>query len=130
MQAAGIEKLADRALNTLSGGELQRVYLARCLVRQPKILILDEPATGIDTKAESDMCVLIDNYKKQNNAAILTVTHDWNSAYHHSDFVLMLNRRQFCYEPPAKAFTDDILRELFVIGGRVSSRLMNHLKQL
>lgn len=113
MHSAGIEQLAHRSLNTLSGGELQRVYLARALVRSPRILILDEPATGIDTKAESDMCVLIDKFKQSNNAAILTVTHDWNSAFHHSDYVLMLNRKQYSFAPPQEAFSDDILRELF-----------------
>ena len=113
LQQAGIEKLANRSLRTLSGGELQRVYLARALVRHPKVLIFDEPATGIDAKIESDMCLLIDRYKSENNAAILTVTHDWNSAFHHSDYVLMINRRQYCFLPPSEAFTDDILRELF-----------------
>lgn len=113
MQQAGIEKLANRSLNTLSGGELQRVYLARALVRNPKILVFDEPATGIDAKIESDMCLLIDRYKTEHNAAILTVTHDWNSAFHHSDYVLMINRKQYCFLPPSEAFTDEILRELF-----------------
>ena len=113
LQQAGIEKLANRSLRTLSGGELQRVYLARALVRHPKVLIFDEPATGIDAKIESDMCLLIDRYKSEHNAAILTVTHDWNSAFHHSDYVLMINRRQYCFLPPSEAFTDDILRELF-----------------
>lgn len=113
LHQAGIAKLANRSLNTLSGGELQRVYLARALVRNPKVLIFDEPATGIDAKIESDMCLLIDKYKSENNAAILTVTHDWNSAFHHSDYVLMINRRQYCFLPPSEAFTDEILRELF-----------------
>lgn len=113
MELAGIAHLADRPINTLSGGELQRVYLARALVRNPKLLILDEPAAGIDSKAEYDMCMLIDNYKKTNNAAILTVTHDWNSAFHHSDNVLMINRKQYCFSPPSEAFTDGILHDLF-----------------
>lgn len=113
LKKVGVEHLAYRAINKLSGGELQRVYLARCFIRAPKLVILDEPATGVDTKAESDLCILVDNFKKEFGASIVTVTHDWNSAYHHSDYVLMINRTQYCYAAPDIAFRDDMLRELF-----------------
>jgi len=113
MQEVGVEHLAYRQLSKLSGGELQRVYLARSFVRKPKILFLDEPSTGIDVKAEKDMCQIIDKYKKNSDVTVIVVTHDWNYAYYHSDKVLMLNRSQFCFAPPETAFGSEILRELF-----------------
>ncbi len=113
MKDVGVEHLAYRQLSKLSGGELQRVYLARSFVRKPKILFLDEPGTGIDIKAENDMCNIIDKYKKNQDVTVIVITHDWNYAYYHSDKVLMLNRSQYCFAPPQTAFTDEILRELF-----------------
>lgn len=108
-----IEKLYNRNLNSLSGGELQRGYLARAIVGDPKLLLLDEPASGVDTSAESDLVLILEEYKNNNNIAIVAVTHDWNAAYHHSDKVLMLNVKQFCFDVPCIAFTDENLRKLY-----------------
>lgn len=113
IEKVGLGHLMYRNLSTLSGGELQRAYLARAIAGEPKLLLLDEPATGVDTKAESDLCLNIDEYKNNTNALILAVTHDWNAAYHHSDKVLMINAEQLCYDVPEKAFSDDNLRRLF-----------------
>jgi len=62
LDSVGAKHLERRQLNELSGGELQRIYFARSIVRKPKILILDEPATGIDITVEKDMDILIDEY--------------------------------------------------------------------
>lgn len=113
LQEVGIEHLAYRQLGRLSGGELQRVYLARSFVRRPRILFLDEPGTGIDVKAEKDMCHIIEKYKKHEEITVIVVTHDWNYAYYHSDKVLMINRSQHCFASPQEAFREEILRELF-----------------
>ncbi len=113
LKEVGIEHLAYKQIAALSGGELQRVYLARSFVRKPQLLLLDEPGTGIDLKAESDMSRVIDNYKSNNDITTIMITHDWNYAFHHSDLVLMLNRELFCLAPPDEAFSDEILRKLF-----------------
>jgi zinc transport system ATP-binding protein len=113
LEKVGAGNLAKRPLNKLSGGELQRVYLARALIRNPKILILDEPATGIDWIGENDIHKIIDDYKTEFNATIIMVTHDWESAYHHADHVLMLNRQILCFDSPDKAFTEQCLRQTF-----------------
>ncbi len=113
MEMLGIASLAERPLNRLSGGELQRVYLARSLVRNPKLLILDEPATGVDTITEIDFSILLDNYLKQSNTTILMVTHDWEYAFHHSNKVLLLNKRVISYDSPKKIFTEEHLHKTF-----------------
>lgn len=107
------EDLAERALSRLSGGELQRVYLARSLIRTPRVVILDEPATGIDVVGSTDLYELLDDYQETHRATVLMVTHDWNAAYHHATHVLLLDGRQVGYGPPETALKEECLREAF-----------------
>ncbi|MFZ2323422.1 MAG: metal ABC transporter ATP-binding protein [Ignavibacteriaceae bacterium] len=107
------ENLANRTLSELSGGELQRVCLARSIVRNPKLVVLDEPATGIDAIGEADLYNLLEAYQEKSSATILMITHDWHVANHHSDFVLLLNRKQVSFGPPAEALSENNLRMAF-----------------
>ena len=109
----GIENLAERPLTKLSGGELQRVYLARSIIRKPKLLILDEPATGIDSVAEVDFSKILEEQQKMFNTTILMVTHDWEYAFHHSNKVILLNKRLIAFDSPKKAFTEENLKKTF-----------------
>ncbi len=113
LDSVGALHIARRPLSKLSGGELQRVYLARCLVKKPQLLILDEPSTGIDLKGEKDISHIIDEFHTGTKATIIMVTHDWESAYHHSDRVLLLNRELICFDEPECAFREDNLRRAF-----------------
>ena len=113
LKTVGAEHLADRPLSRLSGGELQRIYLARSIVRNPKILILDEPATGFDSTAEMDLNKTIENIHKVSDTTIIMVTHDWESAFHHSDRVAVLNKNLICCDTPDSAFSEDALRVAF-----------------
>ena len=113
LKAVGAEHLASRPLSRLSGGELQRIYLARTIVRNPQILILDEPATGFDSNAEMDLNNSIENIHKNSDTTIIMVTHDWDNAYHHSDRVAILNKNLICCDKPDSAFNEDALRIAF-----------------
>jgi zinc transport system ATP-binding protein len=119
--------LANRTLSELSGGELQRVCLARSIVRNPKLVVLDEPATGIDAIGEADLYNLLEAYQEKSGATILMITHDWHVANHHSDFVLLLNRKQVSFGPPAEALSEENLRIAFGhIGHLHKSKLINN----
>jgi zinc transport system ATP-binding protein len=107
------DKLANRTLSELSGGELQRVCLARSIVRNPKLVVLDEPASGIDAIGEADLYNLLEAYQQKSGATILMITHDWHVANHHSDFVLLLNRKQVSFGPPAESLSEQNLRFAF-----------------
>jgi len=113
LDQVGATNLAKKPLGKLSGGELQRIFLARSIIRKPKLLLLDEPASGIDVAGEMDFNNILEEYKKRQNATIIMITHDWESAYHHSDFVLLLNRVIICYDKPNKAFSEKWLRIAF-----------------
>ncbi len=109
----GAEHLARRSVSRFSGGELQRVYLARAFVRNPKLVILDEPATGIDVMGEADMYRLLEGYQKSSGATLLMITHDWEAAYHHSTHVIVLNRRLIGFGEPQRALSEKCLRQAF-----------------
>lgn len=113
MERVGADHLAHRPLSKLSGGELQRVCLARSIVREPKLVMLDEPATGIDAVGEADLYRLLEKYQKESSATIMMVTHDWHAATHHADQVLLLNRKQISFGTPEEALTEDNLRLAF-----------------
>jgi len=113
LSKVGAAHLANRSLSNLSGGELQRVYIARAFVREPELLILDEPVTGVDHNAEKDIHHIIDEYNHDASATVILVTHDWEAAYHHSDKVLLLNNRIICFGTPKEAFCADNMRGAF-----------------
>jgi len=113
LERVGASHLAYRQISNLSGGELQRVFLARSFVRNPDILLLDEPVTGIDLLGENDIHNIIEDYRKESKTIILMVTHDWEAAYHHADKVILINRNLISFETPDKAFSEENLRRTF-----------------
>lgn len=113
LERVGMAEKATRPLGRLSGGEMQRVYLARALVRQPRLLILDEPATGMDALGEADMYRLLEVYRREQHASVFMITHDWEVARHHASHVLLLNRRPVAFGAPADVLTGDNLRRAY-----------------
>ncbi len=117
LELVGARHLSHQPLRQLSGGELQRVYLARALIRRPRLLLLDEPATGIDAVGEDDMYAYIERYLGESGATVCMVTHDWLVAQHHSTQVLLLNRRVIACGPPAAALAEANLNQAFSHSG-------------
>lgn len=105
------EHLASRRLGDLSGGELQRVLLASALSQAPEILILDEPATGVDIYGEQLLCELLDGFKGR--FTIVMVSHDLPTAKAHADWVICLNRRTIAQGPPTAIFSTPALAATF-----------------
>lgn len=113
LDRVGARHLSERPLNALSGGELQRVFLARSLIRDPELVMLDEPAAGIDVAGAADLYELLERYQHHHDATILMVTHDWHVAYHHATQVLLLNRKQISFGRPSDVLTEGNLRQAF-----------------
>jgi ABC-type Mn2+/Zn2+ transport system ATPase subunit len=118
--------LADRArtaFGSLSGGQRQRVLLARALAQDARILLLDEPLSGVDRPSSERLLAVLDELRAEGRA-VLIATHDIAHA-RRSDKVLCLNHRQTAFGPPEEALTTEALQltyggELIVLpdGGR------------
>jgi len=113
LERVGATRLMARPIARLSGGELQRAYLARALVRKPDLVILDEPATGVDFLAEHDLNHLLEDYQRDSHATIVMVTHDLAAARHHASDVLVLNRQVIGFGPPEQALRRECLERAY-----------------
>ena len=106
-------KLADRPLGALSGGELQRVLLAQALMQEPEILILDEPAAGIDFTGEQLLCELLEKFRRRLGFTQLMVSHDLSMVAAHAAHVICINRTVFAAGEPNQVLTPEVLHETF-----------------
>jgi zinc transport system ATP-binding protein len=96
----GAGTLAQRQLSELSGGELQRVVLARALIRSPDLLVLDEPVRGVDYAGEAELYTLIGRLRTERGFGVLLVSHDLHVVMAQSDRVICLNRHVCCSGVP------------------------------
>lgn len=92
--------LLDKPMQKLSGGEHQRVLLARALLNQPQLLVLDEPTQGVDVNGQLALYDLIDQLRKELNCAVLMVSHDLHLVMAKTDDVLCINQHICCSGTP------------------------------
>ena len=112
MSRLGIENLAKRHISELSGGQRQRVFLARALVSDPRLLLLDEPTSGVDIKTRDEVMHLLDELNHQDVTVIMT-THEINAVAAHLPWVVCLNGGIVDEGPPARVFTPETLRRTY-----------------
>lgn len=92
----------DRPMQSLSGGELQRVLLCRTILRNPQLLILDEPAQGLDVNGQAELYNLISQLRDELNCGVLMVSHDLHFVMAATDEVICLNQHICCHGHPEK----------------------------
>jgi zinc transport system ATP-binding protein len=109
----GVESLLNHELKDLSGGEIQRVLLARALLAKPNILILDEPAQNLDVNAQMQMYKLIQDIHQHQNCAVLMVSHDLHRVMKESTQVLCLYHHICCMGRPESILKDSQFNDLF-----------------
>lgn len=108
-----IEPLMKSQMASLSGGELQRVLLARALLRQPDLLILDEPTQGLDQAAEERFYKLLAEIRDETGVGVLMVSHDLHVVMAESNRVVCLNGHVCCSGAPAQVSNDPKYLEMF-----------------
>ncbi|PLL14184.1 zinc ABC transporter ATP-binding protein ZnuC [Tabrizicola sp. TH137] len=123
----GVPEVAGRQMADLSGGQFQRVLLARALLSQPDILILDEPTQGLDQPGEAAFYRLIEEVRRETGVAVLMVSHDLHVVMAASDRVICLNGHICCEGTPRVVSTAPEYRALFGLGTQGALALYQHV---
>ena len=121
LNLTGVEHLKNKSLSNLSGGEFQRVLIARAISKQPELLVLDEPVQGVDFKGEIALYKLIKEISEKMKCGILLISHDLHVVMSATDFVVCLNGHVCCSGTPHVVVQDNKYKELF--GDRASNIL-------
>jgi|TARA_B100000965_G_scaffold390135_1_gene396632 zinc transport system ATP-binding protein len=109
----GVDHLIDKNLGNLSGGEFQRVLLARAISRKPELLVLDEPVQGVDFTGEIALYQLIKKISEKLNCGILLISHDLHTVMSATDHVVCLNGHVCCSGSPIDVAKDKEYKALF-----------------
>jgi zinc transport system ATP-binding protein len=109
LQQLWIHELSNRRIGELSGGQLQRVFIAKALVNNPKILILDEPVTGIDQQSIELFYSILRELNSKQKITIIWSSHDLDAVNKLANHVACLNRTLFFHGMSEKFFSDDKL---------------------
>jgi zinc transport system ATP-binding protein len=113
LQEVGAEQVIDSPIQTISGGEMQRVLLARALLREPQLLVLDEPVQGVDVVGQTELYNLITRLRDRHGCGVLMVSHDLHLVMSATDQVVCLNRHVCCSGHPEQVSNDPAFVELF-----------------
>jgi iron complex transport system ATP-binding protein len=110
----GAADLSDRSMDQISGGEKQRVILARALAQQPLLLLLDEPTLHLDIAAQVDLLHTLRRLAAENRYTVVVVTHELNLAAEYTDQVVLMQRgRCLRVGPPASIYQRELLEQVF-----------------
>lgn len=118
LERLGIGGLERRHIRDLSGGQQQRTFLARALIGEPRILILDEPTASVDVKTRDDILHLLVELNRTGITIVMT-THELNAVAAHLPWVVCVNRGIVAQGPPSRVFTAPILSRTFSAEMRV-----------
>ena len=126
LERTGVPGLEDRQITALSGGQLQRVLLARALLNDPQLLVLDEPTQGLDQPGIVAFYRLIEEVRAQTGAAVLMVSHDLLVVMRASDRVVCLNGHICCEGTPQAVSAAPAYRALFGAEAQGTLALYQH----
>jgi ABC-type Mn2+/Zn2+ transport system ATPase subunit len=112
LERLGLDGLGGRHIRELSGGQQQRVFVARAMLRRPRLLLLDEPTSGVDVRTRHDVMHLIHELHHDGLAIVLT-THDLNGIAAHLPQLVCLNREVIATGPPRQVITPDVLERTY-----------------
>jgi zinc/manganese transport system ATP-binding protein len=112
-EAVGAVELAHRCLGTLSGGELQRIFLAEALVSNPGVLLLDEPLANLDIRRENDLLQLVNNVVRSRSVTALLIAHNINPLLPFLDKVIYIANGKVATGKPKEVLTSEVLSALY-----------------
>ena len=112
LRIVGMEKFADTRIGEFSGGQQQRIFLARALAQEAEVLLLDEPVSGVDAPSQHEIFDLLRKLQGAGKTVIVT-THDLSCVAERFDLALLLNRRVVAFGRPEEVFTPELLNETY-----------------
>lgn len=113
MDMAGVSIFKDRLINDLSGGEMQKVFIARALAGEPKILVLDEPTTGVDVGSQKKFYEFLGNLNRLHHLTIMFVSHDVDIVSTEARSVICLNKSLVCEGPSTQLHDKEVIKKLY-----------------
>ena len=113
LHTVGLESLRNRRIGELSGGELQRVFIAKALVKDPLLLILDEPVASVDIESQIKFYNVIKTINEQNNITIIWSSHDLDAISKYANRVACMNKKLFFHGEKEKFFSDKELLKTY-----------------
>jgi manganese/iron transport system ATP-binding protein len=112
LRTVGMEKFADTRIGEFSGGQQQRIFLARALAQEAEVLLLDEPISGVDAPSQHEIFDLLRSLEGAGKTVIVT-THDLSCVAERFDLALLLNKRVVAFGRPEEVFTTELLNETY-----------------
>lgn len=121
LKALNIEDLITKKFSELSGGQKKMVFIAQTLVRNPKLVLLDEPTNSLDLQKQLELCQFLQNFIELKKVDIVTVLHDINLAIRYADYIIILSNEGRLYDSgeARKVITEKMLREVYGVSGNV-----------
>ena len=127
LETAGLLAQKDRRVGELSGGQQQRVLIAKAMVNNPKLLILDEPVTGIDLEMQNKFYSLLQRLNQENNITIIWASHDLDAVNRYATSVACINRSMFFHGKTYEFFENqDLLKAYSESSMQAHMHLHNH----
>lgn len=119
MDMVGLLDIKDKVITELSGGQIQRVFLARAFAQNPEVILLDEPTNHLDLRYQIDILNYLSKWVKENNKIVIAVLHDLNLVQRFGDNVVMLKSGEVkSIGKPCDVFKDDFLIDVYGINIR------------
>lgn len=127
MQFLGIEHLAERPLDQLSGGQRQKVFVARALAQQPAIFLFDEPTSNLDVRHQLEVFATIKQLAENEGRTVIVVVHDLNIAARFSDMMVMLkNGTIYAAGKPEEVITEDNIEKVYNVSSTIIETKYGH----
>lgn len=124
LRKVGVENLKNRLIGDLSGGQMQRVFIARALINKPEVIFLDEPTTGIDEESQKSFFQLLQKLNKEMGITIVVVSHDIEKLTQEVMHMVCINKTLTCHTTPEEFIRESQTSNMF--GQEV--KIMTHHK--
>ena len=130
LEAVEMAQLRDRPIGRLSGGEQQRVFIAQALASKPQVLLLDEPTSGIDSKAQGAFYELLGKLRQELSLTMVLVSHDIGAVPYHTDEIACLNQKLHLHGKSTEVLDGDGLKKVYgcevemLVHGKIPHRVI------